>query len=369
MKTSYPLVRFSNDDALLFRYNAKTIEVLTPEGELKRVIKSGIVQSFEISLTSTAESYLVTAAFLDSKSNKGNLLVFNHEKEEALYEKNINKAEEVRIKFSPASNSFLIELQTYFDPTGKSYYGEYGLYLYSHITNKITKVRTAQGPLHDFEWDRKGEHYLVISGFMPAEPVLFTKDNVVAFEFGKQHKNEVIWGNLGRFVCLAGFGNLNGEMDIWDMQTRTRVGICKSNSASHCEWSPDDRKLLTAILTPRLRVDNCYKVFSYTGVLLHKANYDHTELYEAVWLKSPAFSEKDARGLSPGRKSGGEAKPEPKFKSFGASLNFDPLSNNFAARVEPGPKLVPGQHPEDPPKKKKKRQRYEPKLEAWSHQP
>lgn len=132
---------------------------------------------------------------------------------------------------------------------------------------------------------------------------------MVSFEFGKQHKNEVIWGNLGRFVCLAGFGNLNGEMEMWDMQTRTRVGICKSNSASHCEWSPDDRKLLTAILTPRLRVDNCYKVFSYTGVLLHKANYDHTELYEAVWVKSTAFAQKDARGLSPGRKSGGEAKP------------------------------------------------------------
>lgn len=134
-------------------------------------------------------------------------------------------------------------------------------------------------------------------------------------------------------MCLAGFGNLNGEMEIWDMQTRQRLGICKSNSASHCEWSPDDRKLLTAILTPRLRVDNCYKVFSYTGVLLHKADYQHTELYEAVWLKTTAFTAKDARGLSPGRKSGGEAKPEPKFKSFGASLNFDPLANNYAAKV------------------------------------
>jgi len=150
VKTSYPLVRFSSDDALLFRYNAKTIEVYTPEGELKRAIKSGIVQQIEVSLVSKAESYLVAAAFLDSKSNKGNLLLFTHDKEEPLYEKSINKAEEVRIKFSPVSNSFLIELQTYFDPTGKSYYGEYGLYLYSHTSNKITKVKTHQGPLHDF---------------------------------------------------------------------------------------------------------------------------------------------------------------------------------------------------------------------------
>jgi translation initiation factor 2A len=92
-------------------------------------------------------------------------------------------------------------------------------------------------------------------------------------------------------------------MDIWDLETKKKVGSCKSNSASHCSWSTDDRKLLTAILTPRLRVDNCYKVYSYTGVLLHKTNYDHTELYEAVWLKNSLYSKKDARGVSPGRKT------------------------------------------------------------------
>jgi uncharacterized protein with WD repeat len=70
-----------------------------------------------------------------------------------------------------------MELQTYYDPTGKSYYGEYGLYLYNDEVNKISKVKTLAGPVHDFAWDSKGEHYLVISGFMPAEPVLFNKKN------------------------------------------------------------------------------------------------------------------------------------------------------------------------------------------------
>jgi hypothetical protein len=43
-------------------------------------------------------------------------------------------------------------------------------------------------------------------------------------------------------------------------------------------------------------------------------------------------------------------------------LNFDPLSNNYAAKTDTVPKLVPGQHPEEPTKKKKRRQRNEPKL-------
>ncbi len=106
------------------------------------------------------------------------------------------------------------------------------------------------------------------------------------------------------------------------MSIKKKIGACKSNSSSYCAWSMDDRKIITAIVTPRLRVDNCYKIFSYTGTLLHKANYDHTELYESVWLKNTKFTEKDARGLSPGRKSEGEHKQEVKFKSFAASLNF-----------------------------------------------
>ena len=145
------------------------------------------------------------------------------------------------------------------------------------------------------------------------------------------------------------------------MAVKKKVGACKSNSSSYCCWSPDDRKFITAIVTPRLRVDNCYKIFSYTGVLLHKANYDHTELYEAVWLNNNNFTEKDARGLSPGRKSGEEVKVELKFKSFAASLNFEELSKPYVPKKD-GQQLVPGQHPEDPPKKKRRnKQKYQPK--------
>ena len=49
-----------------------------------------------------------------------------------------------------------MELQTYYDPTGKSYYGEYGLYLFDSEIKKILKVKTANGPVHDFAWDKLG---------------------------------------------------------------------------------------------------------------------------------------------------------------------------------------------------------------------
>lgn len=88
-----------------------------------RSILSGHQHFIDISSISTAKDYLIAAYFLDSKSSKGELQLFDSAKDEPVYSKNINKAEEIKIKFSPTSNSFLIELQTYYDPTGKSYYG------------------------------------------------------------------------------------------------------------------------------------------------------------------------------------------------------------------------------------------------------
>ena len=65
-------------------------------------------------------------------------------------------------------------------------------------------------------------------------------------------------------------------MDIWDLEKKKQIGYCKSNSASYCEWSPDDRKIMTNIVTPRLRVDNCFKIFAYTGKLLSKTDFSFT---------------------------------------------------------------------------------------------
>lgn len=57
---------------------------------------------------------------------------------------------------------------------------------------------------------------------------------------------------------------------------------------------------MTAIITPRLRVDNCIKVYSYTGTILNKVGYEETELYGAYWIKIPYDGK--PRGISPGRK-------------------------------------------------------------------
>lgn len=113
---------------------------------------------------------------------------------------------------------------------------------------------------------------------MPAKTVIFDLRVKLLHDFGTQPRNFLAYNPQGRLLCIAGFGNLAGQVDIWDRKTLKKVCTIEAPNTSHCEWSPDGRYLLCATLSPRLRVDNGIRIFHYTGGLMH---VDHMEeLYQ-----------------------------------------------------------------------------------------
>mmetsp|Transcript_25171 Transcript_25171/g.22198 ORF Transcript_25171/g.22198 Transcript_25171/m.22198 type:complete len:292 (+) Transcript_25171:711-1586(+) len=217
------------------------------------------------------------------EKNEGKINVYNYNSpEKPVAYKIVDKAHEITPYFSKEGN-LLIWAQAFMDKSNQSYYGEHVL-LYLDM-NKwwLKRVPTYKGPIHDISWSPDGKHFIVISGFMPGGSVLFDKDCVPKYEFGKHHRNTIKWSPLGRFVCLAGYGNLSGDMEIWDTFSLVKMGTCKSSSAVSCQWSPDGRKIMTGVLNPRLRVDNNYRIFKYNGESLNTVDFGHSELYEVLW--------------------------------------------------------------------------------------
>lgn len=177
-KECYPLLKFTSDDKLMFRYNKKSIELYDRELNPAGLIDTGVLNLFSLSKVSKDQDYLLVSFSLDAKSRQGTMLVYNQSSlEKPTYSKHIEKAQEVKVKWNPVCHDFLIELQTYFDHSGKSYYGEYGLYFFNSALEKLHRVRTYEGPIHDFSWDPTGDKFVVISGFMPAGCVLFNNKN------------------------------------------------------------------------------------------------------------------------------------------------------------------------------------------------
>jgi hypothetical protein len=70
-KQAYPLIRFTTDDQLYFRYNAKVMEVYDRSYEKIREIKVGPMEFFEVSKVSNKEQFLLASLYLDKKTNEG----------------------------------------------------------------------------------------------------------------------------------------------------------------------------------------------------------------------------------------------------------------------------------------------------------
>ena len=113
----------------------------------------------------------------------------------------------------------------------------------------------------------------------------------------------VRWSPHSRFLAMAGFGNLPGDIFFYDKKAD---GKCKRVGETRCpsvtlDWSPCGRAVLTAITTPRLRVDNGFRIIKYTGEELQHVPVP--VLYEARWRPSPAGAFPDRPATPPGQRA------------------------------------------------------------------
>jgi translation initiation factor 2A len=142
------------------------------------------------------------------------------------------------------------------------------------------------GPIHDVSWSPKSHSFAVVYGYMPAKTVVFNAKAEVTHTFPLGMRNTVLYSPHGRFILVAGFGNLAGQMDIYDLE-KDYAKICtiEASNASVCEWSPDGKHILTATTSPRLRVDNGIRIWHAGGPLMY--NQDMNELYHVCWRPQP----------------------------------------------------------------------------------
>ncbi|GBE82835.1 Eukaryotic translation initiation factor 2A [Sparassis crispa] len=202
-------------------------------------------------------------------------------------QKTFFKADRAQIKWNTLGTQVLVLTHQEVDQANKSYYGETGgLYLLSAAGNFDCRVTLdKEGPVHDFAWSPNSKEFGVIYGYMPAKAMLFDQRARSLHDFGTAFCNFISFNPQGRLFAMAGFGNLAGKVDIYDRRSLIKITSIDASNTSHCEWSPDGRFLLTATLSPRLRVDNGIRIWHCTGPLLHVQQVD--ELYQTSWRPTP----------------------------------------------------------------------------------
>ncbi|PHH63726.1 hypothetical protein CDD82_1846 [Ophiocordyceps australis] len=205
-------------------------------------------------------------------------------------QKTFFKSDKVQLKWNKRGSSILVLAQTDVDRSGKSYYGETTLYLLS--TNGAFDARVTldkEGPIHDVSWSPNSREFGIVYGYMPAKATIFSDRAVVKHSFPLGPRNTITFSPSGRFVLVAGFGNLAGQIDVYDLEKDYRK-ICtiESGNPSVCEWSPDSRYIMTATTSPRLRVDNGVKLWHVGGNIMYTE--DMVELYNVLWRPAAPLS-------------------------------------------------------------------------------
>jgi translation initiation factor 2A len=202
-------------------------------------------------------------------------------------QKTFFKGDKVQLKWNNLGTSLIVLAQTEVDKTNKSYYGETNMYILSANGSFDSRIQLdKEGPIHDVSWSPNSKEFGVIYGYMPAKTTIFNERAVAQHSFDLAPRNTVIFSPHGRFVIVAGFGNLAGDMDIYDLEKNfAKVCHVKTSNSTYCEWSPDGQHILTATTSPRLRVDNGIRIYHVSGGLMY--NEDMAELYHVVWRPQP----------------------------------------------------------------------------------
>ncbi|KAI0121942.1 translation initiation factor eIF-2A [Daldinia grandis] len=235
-----------------------------------------------------SQSYNVAVFIPERKGQPAAVKVYNVPQfTNSISQKTFFKGDKVQLKWNSSGTSLIVLAQTDVDKSNKSYYGETNLYLLSANGSLDARVTLDKdGPIHDVSWSPNGKEFGVIYGYMPAKTTIFNHRAVATHSFPIAPRNTIIFSPTGRFTLVAGFGNLAGQIDVYDLEKDYRkVCTIESGNPSVCQWSPDSRYIMTATTSPRLRVDNGVKIWHVGGGIMY--HEDMVELYNVTWRPIP----------------------------------------------------------------------------------
>ena len=278
-------------------------------------------------LSPGAAPYTIVTFTARTKSKPGSVALWAFPKTGAPIAAKSLQADEARATFAPDGSAVLVEMSTL--TSESSYYGDSRLFLFDKSGKIATPVPgLKEGPTHDFCWSPKSDSFVVIAGRSPPVATLHNKAGAPTFSFGTSAFNTAKFSPHGRFLMLGGFGNMPGDITLWDVNKKKPLGpTFNSPCTVTCDWSPDGRYLMTTTTRPRLNVDNGFKIFSHRGVLVCRQGFD--TLFHAAWRPAPVEAFAD-RAASP------EPPPDRVAACAAAVGSPLPASSNSSSSSGPG---------------------------------
>ncbi|KAF2122425.1 eukaryotic translation initiation factor eIF2A-domain-containing protein [Lophiotrema nucula] len=283
-------LQYTHDETFCARSVTNEVQFYE-SGDLGTVWNKLRVEGVTDFAVSPGKNHSVAVFVPERKGSPAAVKVFNVPQFTApVSQKTFFKGDKVQLKWNDLGTSLIVLAQTEVDKTNKSYYGETNMYILSANGTFDSRIQLdKEGPIHDVSWSPNSKEFGVTYGYMPAKTTIFNARAVATHSFDLGPRNTILFSPHGRFVLVAGFGNLAGDMDIYDLEKDyAKVCTVKAANCTFCTWSPDGRHILTATTSPRLRVDNGIRIYHIGGGIMY--NEDMTELYHVTWRPQDAHT-------------------------------------------------------------------------------
>jgi len=211
----------------------------------------------------------------------------NFDDNQVLANKSFFQADSVDFKWNNTGTTVLLLTQSEVDKTGGSYYGKQQLHYMSTKGDTGMVGLAKEGPIYSVEWAPDGNLFAAVYGFMPSKATMFNAKAESVFDFGTGPRNAAMFNPQSNLLMIGGFGNLRGHIQMWDVAAKNLVSEFDAPDSTDVKWCPDGQRLLTTTCAPRLRQGNGFKIWHYSGSLLHETHYPTgEELWEADWQAS-----------------------------------------------------------------------------------
>lgn len=135
---------------------------------------------------------------------------------EAIAAKSFFQADNIEFMWNKRGTSLILQTTMDVDQTGASYYGKQALHFLSVKGDSCTITLSKEGPIHAVSWSPKSTEFCVIYGFMPSKATFFNLKCDSIFEVAEAPRNSIYYNDFGNLVLLAGFGNLRGNVEVWN---------------------------------------------------------------------------------------------------------------------------------------------------------
>jgi translation initiation factor 2A len=237
-------------------------------------------------------------------------------------------AQNVKIMWNASSTALIAIFSTDSDATSSNYYGTSSLFFMrvnerGEMTASANITGETGGPCHDACWSPTADEFIAATGKMPAELALYDgKTGSKRISFGVTRRNTLRWSEFGRTFIAGGFGNLPGDIDVWDKNKALCLSSVRIPCTVICEWGPDGRHFVSSSTFPRMRVDNFAQIVNYDGSTIAKLS-DIPELYSVKWRPghddfedNPPSPRVVQNAKKPSNTEAGSSNEEPKRQAY-----------------------------------------------------